>query len=205
MIGNGFVLILTLFSLSIVELKSSDFSRPRLNNGIFVGAPDDWRWCRDGIHISHIKLLKGEPDFKGPRINIEGSLYTIGYNNEILNTCHKLSFDKNGYLRFSSWYDGLKIDNTIPKPITKIKSGLRVAWPRKVPISWLGESKIGYMINVQILHEGKGWSDQLNYYTKNNIIIHNHTGANKGRWKVRSLSEKGASPWSEYVTFTCSI
>ena len=179
-----------------------DPSRPRLNNGIFVGAPDDWRWCRDGISMANFKMMAGEPADPGPQIpGLEPNLL---YKSDIEGSMHRFVFDTDGILLFANWYENLKEDKTVKAPKPAIASGLKVLSTRLIPIVWAGEAKTGFQVEVDILLPSGKWEDTRTYITRNTRLIHQHGGANKGRWRVRSLSPKGAGAWSDYVEFSCA-
>jgi len=184
--------------------SASNFSRSRLNNGIFVGAPDQWRWCRDGIELKHFKLLAGEPIKEEPKVKIKGALQALKYDSGVLESPHVFYFDSDGFLVSRDWYTEIKDNPDIPAPTPQTPNNLKVSYPRCVPLSWKGASDLGYHVEVQILHPGNGWNHSFSYYTKNTKAIHNHTGANEGRWRVRSISKEGVGEWSKFITFSCT-
>ena len=180
------------------------FSRDRLNDGIQVGAPNDWRWARDGIEMKSVRVLMGDPieehDQEGMMKN---ELGTWRYTSEIEGAIHHLLFNRDGFLVGCRWYVGIDEDPSLDKPKPSIKENLKIDYPRCVPMKWEGDISHGYEIDVQIRHPDGTWSDSASYYTSNNIAIHQHTGSNEGRWRVRQLSKKGYGPWSEWVEFEC--
>lgn len=190
--------------LFFIKQSTSVFDRQRLNNGIAVEAPDDWRWVRDGIHLRDFLLLAGEPQTNRTEgLMIAGALGTVTYRSNIEGAYHEFAFDKNGFLRFSEWYIDLKDDPKINSLNTTIQNNLKIPYPRMVPISWAGESTNGYEIQVDIKYPNGQWVLSKKYYTSQNSVIHKHSGKGTGRWRVRALSNKGGGAWSDFVIFTC--
>lgn len=180
-----------------------NFTRDRLNDGIQVGAPDDWRWVRDGLPRESVLLLAGNPikDYDPKEIK-ERELGVWEYKTEIEGAVHRLAFDRDGLLRFCEWYKEMKEDPSLSAP-TAVSSGMpEIRFPRCMPMVWTGDSENGYEVAVEILH-GNQRDQSANYFTKNKRAVHQHTGMNEGRWRVRKLSFKGFGPWSEYVEFKC--
>lgn len=180
-----------------------DFSRERLNDGIQVGAPDDWRWARDGLQRKAVLLLAGEPkaDYNSKSMR-KAELGTWEYETEIKGVFHQLFFNRDGLLVFCEWYDGILEDPLLDAPQIAFSKKLKINYPRCVPAVWSGESENGYQVEVDIKYPDK-WGHSATYFTRNRNTVHKHTGANEGRWRVRKLSMKGYGPWSEYVEFEC--
>ncbi len=175
----------------------------RLNDGIAVEAPDNWRWVRDGIHLRHFLVLAGEPETNQTKGLNAGELGAVTYKSNIENVYHQFLFDSKGLLRFSEWYVNIPDDLKINSPKTAIKNNLKIPYPRMVPISWTGKSSNGYEIQVDIMYPDGQWVLSKKYYTSQNTVVHQHTGANAGRWRVRALSNKGGGVWSNFVEFKC--
>ncbi|MCF7848837.1 MAG: hypothetical protein K9M45_08315 [Kiritimatiellales bacterium] len=171
-----------------------DFSRERLNDGIQVGAPDEWRWARDGLQKKSVLELAGAPDRK------QGHVWE--YDSNIKGAYHIFYFNDVGFLSGCGWYVEAQADESLNAPKVEISTNLRIDYPRCVPMSWSGESDNGYEVEVDIKHPAK-WIHSSTYFTRNEMTVHQHTGANKGRWRVRKLSLKGYGPWSGYVNFEC--
>jgi hypothetical protein len=171
-----------------------EFSRQRLNDGIEVGAPDGWRWARDGISKDAIRLLAGEPQR-------QDSMFWE-YDTNIPGTSHKLLFNDDGFLIGCRWYDGLQPDKTLDAPQPASPQKLKIDFPRCVPMVWQGKSSNGYQVEV-CLTGPDAWTSAGTYFTANNVAVHQHTGMNAGRWRVRKLSLRGFGPWSEEVEFEC--
>ena len=197
------VVLITVFITASIKQSASFFDRKRLNNGIAVEAPDNWRWVRDGIHLRDFFLLAGEPEKNNAKVLMSGALGIVTYKSNIEGAHHEFLFDKNGFLRFSKWYINLKDDPKIKSPDTIIQNNLKISYPRMVPISWKGTSENGYEVQVDIKIPNGPWTLSKKYYTSQNRMVHQHTGANAGRWRVRALSNKGGGAWSDFVVFTC--
>lgn len=182
------------------------FNRRRLNDGISVGAPDAWRWIRDGIHLDNVKRLMGEPKALGPKFpQVPGSLQTITYASDVKGAEHHLSFYNDGLLFSCSWYEGIADAPGVAAPVPAIEDGLAVSGPRIVPIKWKGKAERGFQVEVEIQHPDGKWAPSQTYFTSNHEVAHLHTGDNPGRWRVRAMTAEGAGAWSERVGFTCGI
>jgi hypothetical protein len=175
--------------------RSNGFSQPRLNDGIEVGAPDSWRWARDGISKAALRVLAGEPRQDSGQVWL--------YDANIAGTSHKLLFDEGGFLVGCTWYDGLQPDRSLDTPHPVSLEKLKIDFPRCAPMAWEGESSNGYQVEVYIRMGPDAWTSDGTYFTTNNVAVHQHTGMNAGRWRVRKLSLLGYGPWSEDVEFEC--
>lgn len=190
------------------DLRTKDvqreFERRRLNDGIQVGAPDAWRWARDGIEMDSVVILAGQPTKKAiPPQSLPNALTTWEYPSDIDGANHRLIFNEDGLLMFCEWYSGFGEDKSLLPPSPAIANRLEIEYPRCVPLAWTGNTEIGYQAEVDIYIPKGEWTHSARYFTKNNRTVHLHTGANAGRWRVRALSTKGYGPWSEYVEFKC--
>jgi len=184
---------------------SNDFSRSTLNNGIQVSAPDGWRWARSGIERESVLILAGSPKSDYDRKNmLKDELETWEYDTEINGAVHKLLFNRDGYVSFFRWYEGISADDTLRAPNPTVNKKLVIDFPRCVPMAWDGASSNGYQVEAQVQYPGGSWSEPKSYFTQNKVAVHQHTGANDGRWRVRKLSLVGYGPWSDYVEFSCS-
>jgi len=182
------------------------FSQPRLNDGIQVGAPDDWRWARDGLQHAAVRRLVGDPKSVKtikPHHPGDGDLTIWVYDSDIAGATHTLKFIR-GFLIGCQWYEGLKADNSLPAPEIATPKGVRIGGPRCVPMAWKGNSPSGYQVDVEIQYPDGRWAPSATYFTKQTKAVHQHTGANAGRWRVRMLSAHGFGPWSDNVQFECA-
>ena len=180
------------------------FSNPRSNDGIQVGAPDDWRWARDGLQLAAVRSLVGPPKSEQviPPLHAEDGDATIWtYDSDIAGATHTLKFI-GGFLIGCQWYEGLKADGSLPAPELAMPKGMRIDYPRCVPMAWKGNSPNGYQADVEIQYPDGRWAPSATYFTKQKKAVHQH-GANAGRWRVRMLSARGFGPWSDYVPFEC--
>ena len=205
----GVISAMMLIALTSCGKKGAavEFQRDRLNDGIFVSAPDNWRWARDGIEKQVLLQIAGDPitgKTDTASTSIPGELVHWTYATEIPGTVHTFSINREGFVVFARWYEGLADDNAAEIPHPLGNGNLSVRYPRCVPMAWSGRSEIGFHVEVDIQYPSGEWHHESEYFTRNHAAIHQHTGANPGRWRVRTLTTKGAGPWSEYVTFKCT-
>ena len=197
------LIILLLITLVSCNNNVKHF-HPRLNDGIEVGAPDQWRWIRDGLNHEAIQILAGVPAHKNNAIkSIPHSLGVWKYKTEIPDVYHELIFSQKNQLVSCQWYKGMKEDSSLIAPKSLITKRLLIDYPRSVPISWTGDSTNGYEVEVEIMYPNGKWDKSYTYFTSDTKAVHQHTGDNIGRWKVRKISKIGYGPWSNTTEFEC--
>jgi hypothetical protein len=65
-----------------------------------------------------------------------------------LGATHTLKFI-GGFLIGCQWYEGLKADGSLPAPELAMPKGMRIDYPRCVPMAWKGNSPNGYQVDAE--------------------------------------------------------
>jgi hypothetical protein len=209
----SFFAIASLFVASVVNAADT--------NATYI-IPDlgSWNKVKVGLPVADVKKLLGEPilGFWTPSEPNAVYSWTYGYvakKSEIFPEDFAfVLWVQNGKVHLKEDpFGGIPISPdgfpTVPRQMSPADETVFNHYPRFVDFRWYaasGDYPMKYEIEVNIIYPSGEWSrDNEPREVKAPYYTYSHSGANRGRWRVRAINSKGSSRWSEYFYFKFKV
>ncbi|MDR1497670.1 MAG: hypothetical protein LBS59_04565 [Puniceicoccales bacterium] len=181
--------------------------------------PDNWEWVEPSLSRSFFlnnvrklvpgtELLRVESGTQG--IDPDILLLETHVSSEIKGVYHNFFFSENKGLFSVSWYDNVgecKVNENLPVPSGKENkiNDWDTVYEISILFTWESVGDLLYQIETEReiqLTQPKWERRSSSYFTRKNWVLHGGLGNERGRWRIRTISNSGEiSKWSDWRIF----
>lgn len=209
--------IAALLLLSI-WLSTPSLSAAETNQNCIIPNLQAWKEVTNGLPVTELEKLLGQPIKKVDPLGAyePNTIYhwTYGYvakQSEIFpeDFAFVVLIETGKVWGKEDPFGGVAISKdgspTVPKLMSPSDSTVFHHYPRLVDFRWYassGDYPMTYEIEINVKYTSGKWSpDEEPRKVSVPYYSYSHSGASRGRWRVRGLNAKGYGKWSDYFYF----